>query len=83
VRKRYPDWESAFEFVWNHADGDGLWAGSAASLAAEFSLAEDEAHAMLGKLCDRGLVQRLGPAQYCITKWPERDQCPEVEEHHS
>jgi hypothetical protein len=61
MRKKYFCEESAFEHIWNNADRDGLWAGDAATLAAKFHVAEDEAHDTLGELCDRGLIEELLP----------------------
>ena len=73
MRKKYCDEESVFEHIWKNADADGLWEGDDARLAVEFSVGEDEAHEMLGELCDRNLIQRVGTATYIITRWRERD----------
>jgi hypothetical protein len=37
-RKKYFSDESVFEFIWNEADGDGIWVGDAATLAEEFGV---------------------------------------------
>jgi hypothetical protein len=55
----------------NRADNDGIWNGNAATLAAEFRVAEDEAHDTLGELCDRRLIERLVPGTYAIVRWRE------------
>ena len=79
MRKKYFDWEYVFEFVWNNADHDGLWDGDATTLAAEFAVTEAEAHSMLGELCDRGLIEKLYPGKFAITKWRERSEPGEEE----
>jgi len=73
MRKKYCDQESVFEHIWRNVDRDGLWDGSATTLAEEFHVSEDEAHEMLGELCDRGLIEKLVPGKYAIVKWRERD----------
>jgi hypothetical protein len=35
-----------------HCDNDGMWDGDASTLAAIFDVTEDEAHDVLGELCD-------------------------------
>jgi predicted transcriptional regulator of viral defense system len=65
--------QEVFAHLWDNADRDGLWTGDASTVAAEFGVSEDEAHDMIGELCDRGLVEKVYPGTYAITKWPERD----------
>jgi hypothetical protein len=77
MRKKYLDEESLFAHIWKSADPDGLWDGDAMTLAAAFEVPEVEADDTLGKLCDRGLIQRVGTATYIITRWPDRDDSPE------
>lgn len=77
MRKKYLDEESLFAHIWQHCDEDGLWDGDPTTLAAAFKVPEGEAYDLLGKLCDRGLIQRVGTATYIITRWPERDEPPE------
>jgi hypothetical protein len=71
MNSKYLDFESAFAFLWQNADGDGIWHGDASDLAAEFSSSEGEADRELYDLCDRKLIERLGPEEYCISNWPE------------
>jgi hypothetical protein len=80
MRKKYFDWEYVFEFVWKNADRDGLWTGDASTVAGEFGVTEDEAHEMLGELCDRHLIERVETATYIITRWRERDEVADEEE---
>jgi hypothetical protein len=77
MRKKYCDQESVFEFIWKHADRDGLWDGDANTLAEEFHVLEDETHDALGELCDRGLMEELYAGKYAIVKWRERDHADE------
>jgi hypothetical protein len=79
MKKKYFSDESVFEFIWESADRDGMWVGNAATLAAEFGVTEDEAHAMLCELFDRHRIQRLGASKYIITRWRERDDPSEDE----
>jgi hypothetical protein len=72
MRKKYCDQESVFGFIWEHADEDGIWNGDASTVASEFGVGEDEAHALLGELCDQRHVEKLVPGTYGITKWRER-----------
>jgi len=72
-KRKYCDQETVFEHIWNNVDEDGFWEGDAATLAVEFSTTEDEAHAALGELCDRGLIEKVGPANFAIVNWRERD----------
>jgi hypothetical protein len=72
MRRKYFGSEQVFEFIWNNADEDGLWAGDTTTLAAEFHVAEDESYAALGELCGRNRIQRTGAVTCTITKWPER-----------
>jgi len=77
MRKKYLNEESLFAYIWKNADPDGLWDGDTTTLSAAFEVTEGEADDILGKLCDRGLIQRVGNATYIITRWPERDEPPE------
>jgi hypothetical protein len=79
MRQKYCDWEHVFEHIWEHADADGLWDGSATTLAEEFRVSEDEAHDVLGELCDGHHVEKLVPGKYAIVKWPERDDADREE----
>lgn len=74
MRKTYFNWEQAFHNIWNNADEDGIWNGDAATLAGEFNVSEDEAHAGLCELCDRRLIERVDERVYAITNWPESSQ---------
>ena len=74
MRKKYCDQESVFAHIWDNCDQDGLWAGDASTVAAEFGVSEDETYATLSELCDRGHVERLVPGTYAITEWRERDE---------
>lgn len=74
MRKKCFDEESVFAHLWNSADPDGLWDGDTTTLAAAFDVPEGEADEILGKLCDRGLIQRVGAETYVITRWPERNE---------
>jgi hypothetical protein len=65
--------EQVFGFIWDSADADGLWDGDASTVAAEFGVSEDEAHDVLGELCDGHHVEKLVPGKYAIVKWRERD----------
>jgi len=80
MRTRYFGWEYVFEHIWNNADRDGLWDGSATTLAAEFRVSEDESYDVLSELCGRGLIEKLVPGTFAITKWRERDEPGEKEE---
>jgi hypothetical protein len=44
-----------------------------ASVAAEFGVTQDAAHATLSDLCDRNLIEKLYQGKYAIIKWQERD----------
>ena len=79
MRKKHCNRETTFEHIWKHADNDGVWTGDAAIIAAEFGVSENEAHELIGELCDRGLVERVYPGTYAITKWRERDDAGEEE----
>jgi predicted transcriptional regulator of viral defense system len=74
MRQKYCDWERVFEFVWKNADRDGMWGGDDATVASEFGVTEDEAHEVLGELCERGHVERIYPGTYAVVNWPERDE---------
>ena len=65
--------EVVFGFIWEHADREGMWAGDSATVAEEFCVSDDQAHAVLSELCDRDRIQRIGEKTYIITRWPERD----------
>jgi hypothetical protein len=80
MKRRYFDWEYVFDFIWQHCDGDGLWDGDAASVAAEFHVPEDEAHEVLSDLTDRGLIEPLLPGKFAIANWRERDHSGEEED---
>jgi hypothetical protein len=73
MRKKYCDQESVFTHIWEHADGDGFWDGSATTLAEVFRVSEDETHSALVNLADRGLIEKLFSGQYAIVRWRERD----------
>jgi hypothetical protein len=79
MRRKYFGEECVFEFVWQHCDNDGLWSGSPGTLAAKFNVSEDEAQDMLGELCDRNLIQRLGNSTFIVARWRERDDAGEEE----
>lgn len=79
MRKRYFGEQYVFNFIWEHADREGMWNGDSATVAEEFGVTEDEAHAVLSELCDRNRIQRIGDAKYIIMRWPERDEAPEEE----
>lgn len=72
-RKKYFDWESAFDSIWLNADRDGIWYGDAASLAKEFDASEDDAESVLDELRDRCLIERLDAGAYFLSKWREKD----------
>ena len=73
MRRKYCDQESVFEHIWGAADRDGIWDGSATTLAAQFNVTEDAAYAELGELCDRNLIEKLYPGKFAIVRWRERD----------
>jgi hypothetical protein len=79
MRKKHFREEDLFGYIWEHAGGDGIWDGSAATIAAEFGVTEDEAYATLSELCDRGRIQRIGTAKYIVTKWRDREELGEEE----
>jgi hypothetical protein len=80
MRKKYFGFEQAFEYIWNGADGDGIWNGSDSTLSEEFHVPEEESHEMLAELSDRGLIQKLAPAKFIVVRWQERDE-PDEEDH--
>jgi hypothetical protein len=80
MRRKYFGWEQVFEFIWQHCDRDGLWTGDAASLRGKFGVTEDEAREVLGELCDRRFIERVGTATYIIARWRERDEASDMEE---
>jgi predicted transcriptional regulator of viral defense system len=51
----------------------------ASTVAAEFNVSEDECHATLSELCDRGFIEKLVPGKFAIVNWPERDDPGEEE----
>jgi hypothetical protein len=80
MRTKYFGEEYVFEFIWQHCDRDGLWTEDAASLGEEFRVSEDDTRSMLGELCDRNLIQRVGRREYMVVNWPERDEPSEEDE---
>lgn len=72
-RRKYFGWEQAFEVIWQNADREGMWLGDTVSLAAEFDVSEDEAHSVLGDLCDRRLIEKVYKQTYVIVNWRERN----------
>jgi hypothetical protein len=72
-KNKYCDHETVFEHIWDHADGEGLWEGGAASIAADFGATEDVADDALGELCDRGMIEQLYRGKFAIVKWLEKD----------
>ena len=74
MRRKYFDWEYVFEFIWKNCDYDGLWSGDDATVAGKFGVTEDEAHEVLGDLCDRGVIEHVYPGTYAITEWREQDE---------
>ena len=74
MRKKYFGEECVFEFVWDEADADGIWNGDAACIALEFGVSEDEAHSTLETLCEDNHIQRIGTAQYILTRWHESEE---------
>ena len=80
MRKRYFGEAQAFEFIWQHCDDDGTWAGDPTTVAAEFNVSEDEAHAALSELSDRALIEILVPGVFAIMHWRERDEPGEERE---
>jgi hypothetical protein len=79
MRKRYFREEDVFGFIWDAADSDGMWDGNDQTLAVAFNVSADAAYAVLGDLCDRNRLQRVGGATYIITRWRERDEPGEEE----
>ena len=67
-RRKYFDWEQAFHFIFENADRDGIWHGSAASLAAEFEVSEDDAESVLDELRDRHLIEKLYTGSFYLLK---------------
>jgi len=80
MRKKYFCEEEVFGFVWDSADGEGLWEGTAAIVAAEFHVSEDEAYHVLSELCNRNRVQKIGGSKFAIMNWRDRDELGEEEE---
>jgi len=72
-RTKYFDWEQAFHFIFENADRDGIWHGSATSLAAEFEVSEQTAGEVLDELRGRRLIERLSTRAYFLSKWSEKD----------
>jgi hypothetical protein len=81
MEKKYCDQESVFEHIWGNADRDGIWDGSAMTLAEQFNVTEDEAHSALSELCDGNVIEKLYPGKFAIVKWRERDELDEQDEH--
>jgi hypothetical protein len=79
MRTKYFGDEQAFEHICSNADRDGLWDGDSATLASEFRVSEDESHAMLSELCDRGLIEKVLQGRYAVVEWPEQDDPAEGE----
>jgi hypothetical protein len=73
MRKRYFREEDVLRFIWDAADEDGMWEGDDQTLAAAFSVTENEAYGVLTDLCGRNHLQRLGSAKYIIVRWREQD----------
>ena len=73
-RKKYFDWEQAFESIWQNADSDGIWKGDAASLAAEFDVSEESAQEVLDNLRHRRLIEKLYTGAFFISNWREKDE---------
>lgn len=74
MKRKHCDWEGVFAHIWDCADEDGLWDGSAASVAKDFDVSEDRAHEILAEIAHRGLVEEVWPERWAITKWPESDE---------
>jgi hypothetical protein len=72
--KKFLSEETVFAFIWDCADADGIWNGDAGSVVEEFRVSENAAHDTLRELCDRDRIQRIGAANYIITRWRERDE---------
>jgi hypothetical protein len=51
MSKKNGDQESVFGFVWEHADGDGIWTGNDETLAAEFLRQSRNAAAPMKLFC--------------------------------
>jgi DNA-binding FadR family transcriptional regulator len=71
-RNKYFDWEQAFHFIWQNVDDDGIWHGSAQSLAEEFEVSENSAEEVLRELRTKRLIERLSTRTYFLSKWKER-----------
>jgi hypothetical protein len=80
MRMKYFGFEQAFEHIWRNADPSGIWVGDAASLVGKFDVTEDEAHEVLGELCDRRFIERVGTVTYIIARWRESDEASDEEE---
>jgi hypothetical protein len=80
MRKKCFREEDVFGFIWERADREGMWNGDSATVAEEFGVSDDQAHEVLGELCDRDRIQRIGDAKYIITRWRERDDPADEEE---
>ncbi len=78
-RRKYFGWEQAFEFIWRHADREGMWLGDAATLAAEFDASEQAADDVLDELRDRRLIEKLDAGTFFISGWREKDEIEERE----
>jgi hypothetical protein len=72
-RKKYFDWEQAFQFIWQNVDDDGIWHGNAQSLAEAFEVSEQSADEVLRELRTKRLIERLSARTYFLSKWEERE----------
>ena len=81
MRKKHFDWEQAFHYIWNNADGDGIWSGDGTRLAEEFGVSEDVAQSRLSELCDRRLIERIDERACAIVNWREREEVAGEEGH--
>jgi len=79
MRKKYFGEQYVFNFIWEHADREGMWAGDCATVAEEFAVSEDAAYAVLSELCDRDRIQRIGEETYIVTRWREPGEATEGE----
>ena len=77
-RGKYFNEETALEFIWRNADGDGIWRGDAVSLAAEFEVTEDDAYSVLTDLCDSRIIERVYKQTYVIVNWRENEGSADI-----
>lgn len=80
MKKKYFCEEDVFAFVCSNADRDGIWSGDGTTLASEFRVSEDEAHATLSDLCDRGLIEKVLQGRYAVVEWRERNDYDEQDQ---